>query len=590
MLKNQLAVFEVLRNIMVGKQTEICKVEFHPQKPPFPKEQPQEQSLPESTPEEQGVSSVLIEKFLRELKGLKTTDIHNVIILRNGKVIARCGYGPYSTKVWHITHSMCKSITGMAIGMLIAEEKITLDDKVGKFFKKPGLLTLGAGLKNVTIRHLLTMTSQVPFNETGVITGNDWVLNYLEEMIGAAQGEEFNYNSMNTYMLSAVVTAVTGESMMDYLRPRLWEPLGITRIFWESCPMGITKGGWGLFLCPEDAAKLGQLYLQKGKWNGQQIVPREWVEESTARQLQVPEKMGFGYGYQIWTGDRPGSFLFNGMLGQNVVVYPDINMVFVTNGGSDEFYPNCELIRTLSRYFGLGYEPEEILRPSKGDYRRLQTTIENLERGDFQPGMMAGGWKRKGCPIRGKVDGRKILDKLVGNTYEITPGHVGLFPLIMQVFHNNFSEGIREMTFIKEEGRYFLDVLEGTESIRLELGLERPVENELTIHGESYLVGVCGTFGVNEDGLEVVKLDIAYLEEAVHRHIRICNQGDTLEIQWNEAPGKTIIMDGLKGLIQDAGNNAFVANLTGAGEVDIPTVLMERTVAPVTVGRKVEKA
>ena len=113
----------------------------------------------------------------------------------------------------------------------------------------------------------LIMTSLVQFNERGAVSCNDWVRGFLDSPVNGTAGSKFEYNSMNTYMLSAIVTEITGESLMDYLRPRLFEPLGITRIFWESCPKGITKGGWGLFLCPEDAAKIGQLCLQKGMWN-----------------------------------------------------------------------------------------------------------------------------------------------------------------------------------------------------------------------------------------------------------------------------------------------------------------------------------
>ncbi len=126
---------------------------------------------------------------------------------------------------------------------------------------------------------------------------------FLEAGLSGTPGKDFEYNNMNTYMLSAIVTELTGETLMEYLRPRLWEPLGIARIFWETCPMGITKGGWGLFLRPEDAAKLGMLYLQKGSWNGRQLVPAEWVKASCQPSAQAPEVMStHGYGYQLWMG------------------------------------------------------------------------------------------------------------------------------------------------------------------------------------------------------------------------------------------------------------------------------------------------
>lgn len=115
--------------------------------------------------------------------------------------------------------------------------------------------------------------------------------------------------------------------------------------FWETCPKGITKGGWGLFLCPEDAAKLGILYLQHGSWKGQQLVPEDWVEMSLKRHVETPSSMSnYGYGYQLWKGGREESFNYNGMLGQDVLAYPDLNMVVVTNAGSKELFQNCVLL------------------------------------------------------------------------------------------------------------------------------------------------------------------------------------------------------------------------------------------------------
>ena len=121
------------------------------------------------------------------------------------------------------------------------------------------------------------MKSGVQFNEMGVVSGNDWVDSFLNAPVKGTPGEAFEYNSMNTYLLSAIIQERTGMKMVDYLRPRLFEPLGIRKVFWESCPAGITKGGWGLFLCPEDAAKLGVMYVNGGKFEGKQIVPAEWV-------------------------------------------------------------------------------------------------------------------------------------------------------------------------------------------------------------------------------------------------------------------------------------------------------------------------
>ena len=193
--------------------------------------------------------------------------------------------------------------------------------------------------KTITVKNLLDMTSGSEFNEAGAISGNDWVSSFLEAGTKFEPGSQFEYNSMNTYMLSAIVTKVTGKSLFEFCKERIFNPMGIKRVFWESCPRKITKGGWGLFIRTEDMAKLGQLYLNKGKWNGVQIVPQKWVEESTTPQILTGRTDSTYYGYQLWiNGDRQGSYAFNGMLGQNVFIYPDINMVVVTNAGNSDIF------------------------------------------------------------------------------------------------------------------------------------------------------------------------------------------------------------------------------------------------------------
>ena len=156
----------------------------------------------------------------------------------------------------------------MAVGLLIEEGKLRLDENIYDIFPDKVNSLLKIFRPVITVENLLTMSSGITFNESGIVSGNDWVASYLNSTVNGTTGQIFQYNSMNTYMLSAIVTKRTGETLTEYLKPRLFQPLGITKYFWETCPAGITKGGWGLFLCAEDMAKLGQLYLQKGKWRG----------------------------------------------------------------------------------------------------------------------------------------------------------------------------------------------------------------------------------------------------------------------------------------------------------------------------------
>ena len=255
--KEQLTAMEMIWGFMSGTTGHMGKTDFEPQKEAFGDFASPETYFPRVVPESEGISSEKLTQMLRELAAARHTDMHHLLVLRNGHVICECNFAPYRSGIWHATYSMCKSITGMAAGFLISEGKLSLDENVYDIFEKRNGLLQKILRPNLTVKHLLTMKSGVQFNEMGVVSGNDWVDSFLNAPVKGTPGEAFEYNSMNTYLLSAIIQERTGMKMVDYLRPRLFEPLGIRKVFWESCPAGITKGGWGLFLCPEDAAKLG---------------------------------------------------------------------------------------------------------------------------------------------------------------------------------------------------------------------------------------------------------------------------------------------------------------------------------------------
>ena len=467
MLKEQQAMLELVFNLVRGNTEHISKVDFIPQKPSFYSLPESGQKLPRSMPEEQGIDSDQVRGLMEDLLSLSKVDIHQVMILRHGYVIGECHYAPYPENLWHITHSLCKSITGMAIGMLIEEGGLRLDDKILGIFDKSVFSIRGFQQRNLTVEHLLTMTSRVAFNEKGAVACNDWVQGFLDSPVNGPAGLEFEYNSMNTYMLSAIVTEITGQSLMEYLKPRLFEPLGITRIFWESCPKGITKGGWGLFLCPEDAAKIGQLCLQKGVWNGRQLIPRRWIDEASTCHVETPKQFGeYGYGYQMWMAGRPGSYAFNGMLGQNVMVYPDLDMVIVTNAGSNELFHTSLLLDTVAKYFEGGFTPGEKLKKNRRAYDKLLKFQNRTGLYDTRfPAVSYRGLKKILWNGSESYKRRKLILGVKGRFFKLKKQHVGLFPLIMQVFHNNYTDGISEAGFFTKDRKFYFCFREGEKNL-----------------------------------------------------------------------------------------------------------------------------
>ena len=588
MLKEQQAMLELVFNLIRGNTEHISKVEFTPQKPSFSTMPESTQKLPRSSPEEQGIRSGQIMGLMRELLSLNTVDIHQVMILRHGYVIGECHYAPYPENLWHITHSLCKSITGMAIGMLIEDGKLRLDDKILEIFDKSIFSLRGFQQRNITIEHLLTMTSLVQFNERGAVSCNDWVSGFLDSPVNGTAGSRFEYNSMNTYMLSAIVTEITGESLMDYLKPRLFEPMGITRIFWESCPKGITKGGWGLFLCPEDAAKIGQLCLQKGVWNDCQLVPAQWIEEASVCHVETPKQFGaYGYGYQMWMAGRPGSYVFNGMLGQNVLVYPDLDMVIVTNAGSNELFHTSLLSDTIAKYFEGDFIPEENVRKNPREHYKLRNFQQKTGKHDTRfPVVSYRGLKKVLWYGSERYKRKKLISRIEGRFYKLERQHVGIFPLIMQVFHNNFTDGISEVGFLVKDQKFYFCFREGKKAYMMEVGWKEAKVTELDMHGEPYLVAVKGQAAYDEDGHTMLKLKFSFIEEASARLLKIRFTEEYLEMMWSECPGKDLLLTGLDSVMSGGTSSFLLDSLMEKDTIGLLDLLMDQTICPKVKGEE----
>lgn len=605
MAKEQIAVAELVLNMILGK-TGGTRVDYFPQKPDFPFDAVYEQAFVRATPESQGISSDLFAALLRELDASKDTDMHHFMALRHGKVICECNFAPYPKGMWHITHSMCKSITGMAIGMLIEEGKLKLNENIYDIFSDHMNAFSKIFRPVITVENLLTMTSGVTFNESGIVSGNDWLGSFLNASVNGKPGTEFQYNSLNTYVLSAIVTKRTGETLTEYLTPRLFGPLGITKYYWETCPKGITKGGWGLFLCAEDMAKLGQLYLQKGKWNGQQLVSEYWIEISTARHLKTQNDT-YGYGYQLWMEQRPGSFEYNGMLGQNVIIYPDMDMVLVTNAGNKEMFQDCIMLNIIRKYFPVNYHPADVLPENPLSYsllKRLCGELENGENNNNRSTSLRGGWKRNVVSRRKHSDKKysyrisaivdlpsdhhSFMRAVSGRTYVMEQQNIGIAPLFVQVFHNNMTDGISEISFTYDAGNFWISFTEGEVIHKLPVGFGKAADGCVDLHGEHYLVATLGEFARDENDIPVLKLEVTFIEECVKRKAHIFFHEDNgIEIRWNETPGKKMILAGLSSITEELSGNFLYNSLLGDHNITTTELLhrlMEQTIEPAVRG------
>ena len=289
-------------------------------------------------------------------------DIHSVMIVKDGSVIYSHWQSEGVDSVPHVLHSVSKTFTATAVGLAIADGKMALTDKVVDYFPDKLPANVSEKLKAMTVRDLLTMSCGHDVEPSPRDTPDqDWTSVFLAQPVVHEPGSFYLYNSLGTYMLSAIVQQVTGEKVVDYLTPRLFEPLHIDKPKWEESPQGINCGGWGLYLKTEDLAKMGQLLLQKGEWNGQQLIPAEWVDEMSKKQvesinpgtrMEEAEAKGMtketsdwmqGYGYQMWRC-RPGCFRADGARGQYIIVVPDKNAVIAITSDVEDLQGELNLV------------------------------------------------------------------------------------------------------------------------------------------------------------------------------------------------------------------------------------------------------
>lgn len=292
--------------------------------------------LPRSTPEKQGVSSAQVLKFVQALDGMD--QVHSVMIVRHGHVIAEGWWTPYDAATKHELYSLSKSFTSTAVGFAVAEGKVAVTDEVLKFFPADAPAEPGGLLKAMRVQDLLTMSTghqDEPPTSPDKISAKS----FLAQAVPHKPGTHFKYNTPATFMQSALVQRVTGQTVLDYLQPRLLAPLGIEGATWDSNFEGINLGGYGLRVRTEDIAKFGQLYLQKGRWNGRQLLPAAWIEAASAKQVSNGSNPASdwdqGYGYQFWRC-RHGAYRGDGAFGQYCLVLPEQDaVVAITSGLGD---------------------------------------------------------------------------------------------------------------------------------------------------------------------------------------------------------------------------------------------------------------
>jgi len=330
-----------------------------------------------ASPESAGVDSQAVLDFL-DCCEKENIELHSFMLLRHGKVAAEAWWKPFNAKTPHTMFSFSKSVSSTAIGFAIEEGRLSLDTKVYDLFPEYAPRIKKRYENMLTVEHLLKMSSgKMPsflYNTEKV----GWVRSYLRAPFKYMPGEKFEYVTENSFMLTAIIRKVTGLNTVDYLKPRLFEPLGIDTPVWETNQSGIETGGWGLYLKTEDQAKFCQCYLNNGKWGDKQVIPEFWTK--TAGEKHIDNSPGIspdrtaGYGYQFWLNSLPNSYRCDGLFSQFGIIMKDYDACIVTSAGEPV---EQKFLDAIWKYFPKAFSDEPLPENPEAN-EKLKTKIAGL--------------------------------------------------------------------------------------------------------------------------------------------------------------------------------------------------------------------
>ena len=513
-------------------------IPYYPQKTEVSGEE--EQYFHRTHPERKGVSSGRLLAMLRALEKEKRANIHSLICLKDGEVICECAHPGYSVNTWHLSHSMSKTVTGIAVGMLVDDGLLDIETPVYRLFPEVSYKDLN--FEKITVKHLLAMTSGVKFAEAGSVTETKWTDAFFNSSCVFEPGTDFAYNSMNSYILARIVVKLSGRSLTDFLEERLFGPLSITNKFWEVSAEGVEKGGWGLYMSAESWAKVGMMMLNGGTFEGKRIVSERWIAEATSVQAKTPGTIGhFDYGYQLWRNSNGPEYLFNGMLGQNVWVCPQNNIVVVILSGNNELFQNSPALAIIEKYLSIDLANDLSESCFSGDLVDLRYAEKHFfeSRHWIRPYTSKRGISYR-LGLRSRTPYPEEWNDLLGK-YNFGKNNCGIVPLIIRGMQNNFKSSIDGIEFEREGESIFFIWSEGGSSYRVEVGFYDFKETVIDLRGEKYIVRVMGEAMEDEDRNMLYKLEILFPEMPNTRRIKISfPEEDKILMRMSEMPSERI--------------------------------------------------
>ncbi len=466
-------------------------------------------------PEGVGCSTEYIESFLNEISCDLSIRANRILVLKENKVIAERCVAPYVPDAWDCVFSATKTVTALALGALYDEGKVDLSAPACRIL---GIENKVGNLANrkITLKHLLTMTTGNTFNEMESAASLRWIKDFFDSANKFKVGSRFEYNSLNTYIIGACIEKITGKKLSDYVQEKIFDPLGIAETFFERSPEGVAKSGWGLYILPEDMAKLGILMRDFGKYDGKQVISEEWIREMSSKKVSAT-KYGhrFDYGYQMWVDEDKNFCCYNGMYNQDILIYRNSGVVVVMCCANNEAFHGSNHYAIAEKYFAGEKAGDFPLEKNRGgrdlkNEERLFYYYDRIEKKTF-------------CTVDKKANS------------------CGVLPLLIQNEMSTYAGGIKSFSFlpIDENGRYTLVIKEAGKDVEVKFDFDKGVRQTFDFYGNAYDCKCDARFLFSGKGEPYLVLRVFFLEFASSRYFsfRFGKNDNELSVEASENPG-----------------------------------------------------
>lgn len=493
-------------------------------------------SLPRGNISDSGYSKEYIDSFFNELYSDLSIRPNRILLVKGNKVIAERYCKPYARDSWDCVFSTSKTLVGLALGLLYDDGLVDLDKPVVKILGIEKNVHIARN-KKITLRHLLTMSTGITFNEMESASSTKWVKSFFESNSKFKLGTKFEYNSMNTYIISACVEKLAGKKFKDLVVERIFNPLHANDIHIDTSLEGYFIGGWGLYILPEDMAKLGILVRDGGMYDGKQIISKEWIDMMSHTQYEATQ---FGhvlnYGFQMWADDKNNFCCFNGMYDQNIMIYRNSGVIVVTCCANSEAFHGGNLFKICAKYFAKK-EPGKFELCSNRGYRDLKNYDEFMYYYDY------------------------LQDKEYKPIYKIA-NSCGILPLILQNELGTYAKGIKSVKFKKEGDTYTLIINEGHKEYPLKFDFKDGIRDTYEFYGNKFDCALSARFILSGKSEIFLVIRMFFLEFSSSRYftIKFGKDKDIISMELSENPGLGFVYSVIE--VQDETAKAIFAGIT----------------------------